>query len=88
MSLVSKSDTEGHYSTHLTRLEAIVHNARALNIGRTLEFPLIVAGLAGMADRFTTNAGLRPYRLPARAASSTSCPSHRRSGPAGSVGST
>jgi hypothetical protein len=37
------------------RLEAIVHNTKALGTGRVLEkFPLIVARLAGMTDRFAT----------------------------------
>src|SRR5712692_12038052 len=37
----------------VTRFEAIVHNTRALNTGRTLDkFPVIVARLAGMTDRF------------------------------------
>jgi len=39
----------------VTRFEAIVHNTRALNTGRTLDkFPVIVARLAGMTDRFTS----------------------------------
>ena len=50
--LTLKGYTKGE---HVLRLEAIVHNTRALHTGRVLEkFPEIVARLAGMVDRFTT----------------------------------
>jgi hypothetical protein len=40
---------------HVLRLEAIVHNTRALGCGRVLErFPTIVSALAAMTDRFAT----------------------------------
>ncbi|HEY5224295.1 MAG TPA: hypothetical protein VIJ18_14765 [Microbacteriaceae bacterium] len=40
---------------HVLRFEAIVHNAKALRVGRVLEkFPQITARLAGMVDRFTS----------------------------------
>jgi len=49
--LTLKGYTKGE---HVLRFEAIVHNTRALHIGRVLEkFPAIVARLAGMVDRFT-----------------------------------
>jgi hypothetical protein len=53
---------------HVARFEAITHNTRALQCGRTLDrFPEIVAKLRSMTDRFTTMlAGLRPNRLSAR----------------------
>jgi len=55
---------------HVLRLEAIVHNTRALHTGRVLEkFPAIVARLADMVDRFTTmldcvDVGFLPGRHP------------------------
>jgi hypothetical protein len=50
--LTLKGYTKGE---RVLRFEAIVHNTRALKIGRGLEkFPEITARLAGMADRFCT----------------------------------
>lgn len=50
--LTLKAYTKGE---HVLRFEAITHNTRSLRLGRALEkFPLIVARLAGMVDRFTT----------------------------------
>jgi hypothetical protein len=50
--LTLKGYTKGE---HVLRFEAIVHNTNALHTGRVLEkFPVIVARLAGMLDRFTS----------------------------------
>jgi hypothetical protein len=50
--LTLKGYTKGE---QVARFEAIVHNTRVLNCGRTLDkFPVIVARLAQMADRFTS----------------------------------
>ncbi len=50
--LTLKGYTKGE---HVLRFEAIVHNTRALRIGRVLDkFPEIVNRLAGMVDRFTS----------------------------------
>lgn len=50
--LTLKGYTKGE---HVLRFEAITHNTRSLGLGRALEkFPLIVARLAGMVERFTT----------------------------------
>jgi hypothetical protein len=50
--LTLKGYTKGE---HVLRFEAIVHNTKALHIGRVLEkFPAIVAKLAAMVDRFTS----------------------------------
>src|SRR5664279_2169728 len=50
--LTLKGYTKGE---HVLRFEAIVHNTKALHTGRVLEkFPVIVAKLAGMVDRFTS----------------------------------
>ena len=47
-----KAYTKGE---HVLRLEATVHNTRELRCGRSLEkFPVIIARLAGMAERFAT----------------------------------
>lgn len=47
-----KAYTKGE---HVLRFEATVHNAKELGCGRALErFPLIVARLSGMLDRFST----------------------------------
>jgi hypothetical protein len=49
--LTLKGYTKGE---RVLRFEAIVHNTRTLHTGRALEkFPVIVARLAGMVDRFT-----------------------------------
>jgi hypothetical protein len=50
--LTLKGYTKGE---HVLRFEAIVHNTRALRLGRAVErFPDIVAHLAAMVDRFCT----------------------------------
>ena len=50
--LTLKGYTKGE---HVLRFEAIVHNTKALHTGRVLEkFPVIVAKLADMVDRFTS----------------------------------
>jgi hypothetical protein len=50
--LTLKGYTKGE---HVLRFEAIVHNTKALHTGRVLEkFPVIVAKLAAMVDRFTS----------------------------------
>jgi hypothetical protein len=50
--LTLKGYTKGE---HVLRFEAIVHNTKALHTGRVLEkFPVIVAKLAGMVERFTS----------------------------------
>lgn len=50
--LTLKGYTKGE---HVLRFEAIVHNTRALRIGRVLDkFPQIVTRLARMVDRFTS----------------------------------
>ena len=50
--LTLKGYTKGE---HVLRFEAIVHNTKTLHTGRVLDkFPVIVAQLAGMVDRFTS----------------------------------
>ncbi len=50
--LTLKGYTKGE---HVLRFETVVHNTRALGCGKMVEkFPLIVARLAAMTDRFTT----------------------------------
>ncbi len=50
--LTLKGYTKGE---HVLRFEAVVHNTRALGVGRVLErFPDIVARLRAMVERFTT----------------------------------
>ena len=50
--LTLKGYTKGE---HVLRFEAVVHNTRALGVGRVLErFPEIVARLRAMVERFTT----------------------------------
>ena len=50
--LTLKAYTKGE---HVLRFEAITHNTKALGCGRILDkFPVIVAALAGMLERFAT----------------------------------
>jgi hypothetical protein len=84
--LTLKGYTQGE---HVPRFEAIVHNTKTLHTGRVLaKFPVIVAKLAGMVDRFSQHARAASTSDSCLTTSWTSYRHRPRSEPPGSAAST